>query len=239
MTHAIPGRRPVAEALHAGRRLHEVLVDVRGEPPAGIADPARAAGVALRRADRAELDAAAQGVAHQGVVGLAPGYPYASLSDVATSDLVVALDGVTDPQNLGAIARSAEAAGAGGIVLPKRRSVHVTPAVEKASAGAVSWLRIAVVVNLVRAIEELAGDGFWSVGLHGDAETALWDSNLLDGRVVIVVGAEGRGLARLTAERVDQLVAIPMRGRIGSLNAGAAATTALFEVVRRGMSRKG
>ena len=232
--HAIPGRRPVTEALRAGRQLHEVLIDRRGGSElVDIDAAARGLGVPVRAVGRPELDDAAQGVLHQGAVALAPEFPYASLGDLYGGDLVVALDGITDPQNLGAIARSAEAAGAVGLMLPKRRSVHVTPAVEKASAGAVSWLCIAVVTNLVRALEDLAGQGFWSVGLDGHAEASLWSSNLLDGRVVLVVGSEGRGLARLTAERVDQVVAIPMQGRVASLNAGAAATTALFEVVRR------
>lgn len=234
--HPIPGRRPVLEALRARRSLREVLLADRGAPDE-LTDAAGDAGVPVRRVGRAELDAASQGVLHQGAVALAPGYPYATLADLAGTDLVVALDGVTDPQNLGAIARSAEAAGAGGILLPKRRSVHVTPAVEKASAGAVSWLRIAVVANLVSALDRLADAGLWSVGLDEGAEETLWSSNLLDGRVVVVVGAEGRGLARLTAERVDQRVAIPMRGNVGSLNAGAAATTVLFEVVRRRSAR--
>lgn len=234
MAHAVPGRGPVAEALRAGRRLQEVVLDERAAAELeGLAAAAAARGVPVRRARRDVLDALAGGVLHQGAVALAPAFGYRPLADLYDSDLVVVLDGVTDPQNLGAIARSAEAAGAGGLVLRERRSVAVTPAAEKASAGGLSWLAVARVPNLVRALQDLAVAGFWSVGLAADAETALWSSPLLDGKVVLVVGAEGTGLSRLVAERVDARVAIPLRGRMESLNASAAAAVALFEVHRR------
>src|SRR5690606_7197465 len=161
VTLAVPGRRPVAEALRAGRRLHEVLVarEDRGDL-AELAAQARAAGVPVRTADRRRLDDLAGGVVHQGVVALAPDFGYVDLARLADGDLVVALDGVTDPHNLGAIARSAEAAGAAGLVLPKRRSAHVTPAAEKAAAGTFSWLPVALVPNLARALADLADAGY-------------------------------------------------------------------------------
>lgn len=234
MPHFVPGRRAVAEALRARRSLTEIVVDARRvDALDALVTAARDADVPVRRSDAAELDRLAHEVAHQGVVACADSAHTVALPDLFDTDLVVVLDGVTDPHNLGAIARTAEVAGAGGLVLPKRRSAHRTPAAEKAAAGAFAWLPVAVVPNLVRALEQLADAGFWSVGLDGDADVSLWDSNLLDGRVVVVVGAEGRGLSRLVAERVDQRVAIPMRGRIGSLNAGTAAAVALFEIVRR------
>ena len=234
MTHAIPGRGPVAEALKAGRDLREVVVDTRaGAELATLAEVARGAGIAVRRADRAELDALASGVLHQGVVAVADRFPYASLADVADTGLIVVLDGVTDPQNLGAIARSAEAAGAGALVLRERRGVHVTAAAEKASAGAFAWLPVVMVSNIVRALEDLAERGFWSVGLAGEADQTIWHANLLDGPVAVVIGAEGSGLSRLVMERVDMLVRIPMAGRMTSLNASAASAVTLFEVVRR------
>jgi 23S rRNA (guanosine2251-2'-O)-methyltransferase len=233
-SHAIPGRQPVAEALRAGRRLDAVVVEARGGPELeALAGRARSAGIAVRRADRAELDTLASGVVHQGVVALAPTYPYCDLAQVRDTDLVVVLDGVTDPQNLGAIARSAELAGAGALVLPRRRAAHVTPAAEKAAAGAFSRVQVALVPNVVRALEGLADRGFWSVGLDGGADTDLWDCDLLGGRVALVVGAEGRGLSRLVSERVDALVRVPMAGHLDSLNASVAAGVALFEVVRR------
>jgi 23S rRNA (guanosine2251-2'-O)-methyltransferase len=224
----------VIEALRAGRRLREVVVDRRvGQDLELILGLADAAGVRTRRAERATLDELSEGVRHQGVVALAPSFPYRALVELSATDLVVVLDGVTDPQNLGAIARSAELAGASALVLPKRRSAHVSPAAEKAAAGAFSRLEVALVPNLVRALGDLAERGLWSVGLAGTAVTTIWEEGLLDGSVALVIGAEGAGLSRLVAERVDATVAIPMVGALDSLNAGVAAGVALFEVRRR------
>ena len=240
MSHAIPGRGPVAEALNAGRRLNQVVVDTKGGTELStLADVARGAGVPVRRADRAELDTLSGGVLHQGVVALQDAFAYKRLADLAAVDLVVVLDGVTDPQNLGAIARSAESAGADALVLRERRSVHVTPAAEKASAGALSWLDVVLVGNIVRALQDLANRGCWSVGLAGDAEQTLWDTPLLDGPVAVVVGAEGAGLSRLVTERVDAVVSIPMAGRMTSLNASAATAITVFETLRRRHSATG
>lgn len=230
--HAIPGRRAVAEALAAARELVEVLLDRRGDLPE-LEGAAQAAGVPVRRVARDELDRTAEGVAHQGAVALAPPFPYVAMGDVVGASLLVVLDGITDPQNLGAVARTVEQAGGGGIVLPRRRSAHVTPAVEKASAGALSWLPVALVPNVARALAALADAGTWSLGLDGAADTTVWDTPLLDGPVAVVVGAEGHGLARLVAERVDGLAAIPSAGRLGSLNAGVAVGVTCFEFVRR------
>jgi 23S rRNA (guanosine2251-2'-O)-methyltransferase len=147
--------------------------------------------------------------------------------------LLLALDGITDPGNLGALLRSAEAAGAHGALIPSRRAAEVTPVVEKASAGALEHLILDRVVNLNRALEEIRTAGVWVVGLDGDAAGTLWTCELLTEPVVLVVGAEGRGLGRLIAERADALVRIPMGGRIDSLNAAAAGAVALFEAARR------
>lgn len=233
MSHPIPGRRSVAEALRAGRALEQLVLAEGARELEALAEAARAAGVPVRSAPPRELDRLAAGVAHQGAVGLAPAAPSARLDDVADSRLLVALDGVTDPQNVGAVARSAEAAGAGGLLLRSRRSAPVTAAVEKAAAGALSWLPVVTVTNLVRALAALAERGCWSVGLAGDAEQSLWECGLLDEAVVLVLGAEGGGLSRLVAERVDARVAIPLQGRVGALNVAAAAAVALFEIARR------
>lgn len=232
--HAIPGRRPVAEALRAGRPLEALAVD-RGliGSLSDLIAAAEAAGVAVQAQEASELAVLADGVSDQGIVALAPDFAYRPLADLADGDLVVMLDGITDPQNLGAIARSAEVAGASGLILPRRRSAHVTAAVEKAAAGALSWLPVALTPNLARAVAELAECGFWSVGLDADAETDLWDCQLLDGKAALVIGGEERGLSRLVSERVDERVRIPMRGRVAALNASTAAAIALFEVVRR------
>ncbi|MGH8910806.1 MAG: 23S rRNA (guanosine(2251)-2'-O)-methyltransferase RlmB [Egibacteraceae bacterium] len=230
MAHAIPGRRAVAESLRAGRLLHEVALADVSDP---LAEAARAAGVPVRQAQGGELDRLARGVLHQGIVAVAPPFPYVQLADLIHTELVVVLDGITDPQNLGAIARSAELAGAGGLVLRERRSAHVTAAAEKASAGALSWLPVALVSNIARALSDLQSGRLWTVGLDAGGACDLWSSPLLDGRVALVVGAEGAGLSRLVAQRVDALVNVPTRGHIGSLNASAAAAIALFEIVRR------
>lgn len=234
MSHAIPGRRPVAEALRARRLLVEVVVDARTKGELGeLTGGAREQGVRVRAAERAELDELANGVLHQGIVAVQREFPYVTLDAARATDLVVILDGVTDPQNLGAIARSAEAAGAGCLVLPRRRSASVGPAAEKAAAGAFGWLRVAMVPNVAGALADLAELGFWSVGLAGGGSATIWSSTLLEGRVALVVGAEGGGLSRLVRERVDGLAAVPMAGRIESLNASAATAVALFEIVRR------
>lgn len=234
--HVIPGRRPVGEALAAARELHEVVLDRRGDL-GDLEGAAQAGGVPVRRAARDEIDQLAQGTVHQGVIALAPPFPYVDLRVLCEAELLVCLDGVTDPQNLGAIARTAEQAGAGGLVLPRRRSAHVTPAVEKAAAGALSWLAVAVVPNLTRALGELSDAGIWSVGLAADGETTIWECGLLDGPVALVVGAEGSGLSRLVAERVDARAAVPTRGKLDSLNASAATAIATFEFVRRAHAR--
>jgi 23S rRNA (guanosine2251-2'-O)-methyltransferase len=222
--HVIPGRRPVSEALRAGRPLVEVVVDRRrADKLSQVLGAAERAGVAVRRAGVDELDDMTGGVGHQGVVARAR----------QDSGVGVVLDGITDPHNLGAIARAAEVAGAAGLVLPRRRSAHRSPAAEKTSAGALSWLPVVVVSNVAMALGQLADAGYWSVGLDGDATATVWDSQLLDGRVALVIGAEGRGLSRLVSERVDELVAIPMRGHVHALNASTAAAVALFEIVRR------
>ncbi|QBI19256.1 23S rRNA (guanosine(2251)-2'-O)-methyltransferase RlmB [Egibacter rhizosphaerae] len=231
MSHVVPGRRAVLEALGAGRALYEVLL-VAERDDDEVSEAAETAGVPLRVVERARLDEVAEGVAHQGVLARAPHFAYTALEDLDGEPCVV-LDGVTDPQNLGAIARTAEAFGAAGLVLPKRRSASVTPAVERAAAGALSWLPVAKVPNLPRALAALSERNLWSVGLAGEAAESVWTTGLLDAPVAIVLGAEGRGLSRLVAERCDALAAIPLTGRVASLNVSAAAAAALCEVARR------
>lgn len=233
--HAIPGRHPVSEALAAGRELREVLVDAAGAERgelADIADAARRDGVHVRAVDRGTLDEASGGVLTQGVVAIAPPFRYVGIRDVTSGDLVVVCDHITDPQNLGAIARCAEQAGADALVLPAQRAASVTPAAEKAAAGAFSWLRVAQVPGIPAALRVLSEAGLWTVGLSA-AGDPLWDCGLLDERVAVVVGAEGDGLAHLVQERCDALVAIPTAGRLASLNASAAAAVVCFEVRRR------
>ncbi len=238
---AVHGIHPVRELLRAGRPVHELLVAVgRGQGGAveEIVALATAAEVRVRRTDTDELERLAPGAVHQGIVALAPPFPLVDvdrlLAHAAASGrppLLVAVDGVTDPHNLGSIARTAEAVGAHGLILPDRRSAPVTPVVEKAAAGALAHLPVAGVTNLVRALELLGRAGVWSVGLDGSAAAPLDGHPLATGAVVLVVGAEGGGLSRLVRERCDALVRLPMHGRVGSLNASVAAGVALYTLL--------
>jgi 23S rRNA (guanosine2251-2'-O)-methyltransferase len=238
----VGGLHPVRELLRAGQPLRRVLVaDTRDDSP--VTDEIRAladrAGVAVEEVPRERLDARADGLTHQGVLAVAPAFRYADLDDVAARAdaaaeplLLVVLDGVTDPHNLGSISRTAEAVGAHGLMIPSRRAAGVTPTAEKAAAGALAHLPVVRAANLVRALEGLKKRGVWVVGLDGDARTPIAGCRLLDEPLALVVGAEGRGLARLTAKTCDQTVFLPMRGAVGSLNASVAAGVALYEVVR-------
>lgn len=231
------------ELLLAGRRrTHEVLLAADLDPAPvidDIRDLAAEARVPIREVARTRLEAQARTDAPQGVIAHAAPLPEADLDDLARSragrpaPFLVALDGVTDPGNLGALLRSAEGAGATGIVLPRHRSVHVTPAATKAAAGAIEHLPIAVVGGLPAALARLRELGVWVVGLDGAADRPLWSIDLGDEPVALVLGAEGSGLGRLVRSRCDVVVAIPLAGRLGSLNVAAAGALACFEVARR------
>ncbi len=239
----VGGVHPVRELLRAGGEVREVLLASgreRDEVTVELEERAAAAGVGVRRVARAELDRATDGLVHQGVVAVAAPFRTVTLTQVLTvaseagePPLLVALDGVTDPHNLGSIARTAEAVGAHGLLLPGRRTASVTPAAEKAAAGALAHLPVAEVGNLVRALGQLGDAGVWSLGLDGDAAEELADHPLAGEACVLVVGAEGAGLSRLTRERCDALVRLPMRGKVASLNASVAAGIALYELHRR------
>lgn len=241
-----PGLHPVRELLRAGGHVDVVHVAEGREPSPVLADIrelAASRGVTIRRADDVWLDQLAHGVAHQGVAAEGPAYPYADVDELLAAvpdderPLFVALDRITDPHNLGSVARTAEAVGAHGLIVAERRAVGVTPAAEKAAAGALAHLPVAQVINLVRTLEHLGEQRVWSIGLDGDATQLVQDCDLFTEPLVLVVGAEGRGLARLTAERCDLLVALPMAGHVGSLNASVAAAVALYEITRRRSGR--
>lgn len=235
----VAGRNPVVEALRSAVPAKALYVTGDGgdERVAEAVRLARGAGVDVRRVPRPDLDRRAGGVPHQGVVLVAQSYAYADPGDLLgragdAAPLIVALDGVTDPQNLGAIVRSAAAFGAHGVVVPERRSAGVTPAVWKASAGTVANVPVARTVNLVRQLRAYQRVGLFVVGLAGEARTALADSRLLDGPLVLVVGAEGAGLSRLVREACDELVHVPIAPAAESLNASVAAGVALYEIAR-------
>jgi 23S rRNA (guanosine2251-2'-O)-methyltransferase len=204
-----------------------------------ISTLAAAAGVSVRRVTRSRLASLARTEAPQGVLAITVPLAETSLEDLAArpaagpAPFLLVLDGVSDPHNLGALLRSGECAGVTGAVLPRHRAAHVTPTVTKAAAGAIEHLAFAVVAGIPAALTTLAAAGVWTVGLDPAATTSLWGLQVATEPVAIVLGAESRGLSRLTRERCDLLVAIPQRGAIGSLNVAAAGALACFEVARR------
>ena len=238
------GINPVLEALRAGTVSRLWVRAEAGARVARLVARAARAGVAVRPADAAELDRLAAGGPHQGVAAEVDRPPRRTLDDLLRDagavPLLVVLDGIEDPRNVGAVARTAEAAGVDGLIHQTRRSAPLGATAARASAGALAHLRVAAVVNISRALEELRRAGVWTVGLAEDAERP-YHSLDLTAPTALVIGAEGSGLRRLVRQRCDWLVSIPMRGRVSSLNVSVAAGIALFEAVRQraGLPRAG
>lgn len=238
----VEGRQAVRELLLAGsRRVREVWVATdldENEIVGDIVDIARSMRVPVQEVNRKRLEAAARSEAPQGVIAYAAPLPEADLVDLIkrrpnTPPFLVAVDGVTDPGNLGALLRCCEGAGVHGVVIPRHRAVHVTPTVAKAAAGAVEYVPMAVVGGLPAALARIKEAGIWIVGLDDGGERNLFELGDLAGEgVCLVLGAEGAGLSRLVRERCDLIVSIPMRGRLSSLNVSAAAALATYEVAR-------
>jgi 23S rRNA (guanosine2251-2'-O)-methyltransferase len=234
----------VRELLIAERRkVHEVWISAELEGDAAVADIveiAAARRVPLLHVARARLEREARSEAPQGVLAHAAEIPEADLGDLlrvgpgaGKPPFLVAVDGVTDPGNLGAIIRSCDGAGVSGVLLPRHRSVHVTPTVAKASAGAVEYVPMALVPGLPAALKQLSEHGIWVVGLDDGADRSLYEiGQLATEPICIVLGAEGAGLSRLVRERCDSIVSIPMEGRVSSLNVSTAAAISLYEVSR-------
>jgi 23S rRNA (guanosine2251-2'-O)-methyltransferase len=229
--------------LRARRRaVHQVLV-AEGADETGviaeIVELARASGVAVRRVQRLEIDSKARTDAPQGVLARAEPLPEVDLRSLAqpardgSRPLLVVLDGVTDPHNVGAVMRSAVCAGATGMVVGRHRSAGLTPTAVKAAAGAAEHLPIATVAGIPAALSTLAEAGLWTVGLDASGPTSLWDLQVATEPLALVLGDEGRGLSRLVRQRCDTAVRIPLRGPLESLNVSAAAALACFEVARR------
>lgn len=240
MAERLEGRNVVLEALRSGRRVHKVLV-ADGAKPAGIADvieAAEAASVPVETVSRRELDRDSEHGAHQGVVAMVEPFEYTPIQRIldATAgrdrSLLIALDQVTDPGNLGAIMRTADVAGADGVITTKHRSAAMTPHAYKAAAGAAEHIPVARESNLVQTLEACKAAGYWIAGASEHAEQSVWDAPM-DGRLVLVMGSEGEGLARLTQRQCDFLVSLPVTGPVGSLNVSAAAAALVFEWVRR------
>ena len=237
----LAGRNPIREAIKAGRDIEKLMVargDLSGSAREIVAR-AHAAGIVVQEVDRARLDAIYPN--HQGMIAFVSSASYSELDDIfetaserGEEPFVVVLDGITDPHNLGAIIRTAECAGAHGVIIPERRSVGLTPAAVKASAGACEYMNVVRVTNINRTLETLKERGLWVVGATMDGEDALKAD--LSGPMAIVIGAEGEGIAELTLKKCDLKLSLPMKGHIDSLNASVAAGIMMYAVVnaRRG-----
>lgn len=239
----VAGRNAVVEALRAQLPVSTLYVAVGAERDGRLREAfglAAERGVALMEVPRAELDRMTGGAVHQGLAARMPAYEYAHPDDLleradqqGEPALIVALDSITDPRNLGAVVRSAAGFGAHGVVVPERRAAGMTAAAWKTSAGAAARLPVARAVNLTRQLKAYQEAGCMVVGLAADGEVSLPELDLAEGPLVLVVGAEGEGLSRLVAETCDALVSIPMASDLESLNAGVAASIALYAVARR------
>jgi 23S rRNA (guanosine2251-2'-O)-methyltransferase len=241
MEDRVEGRNAVAELLATGRRVERlfVLEGARaGDPIAVLSDEARAAGIRVDAVSRHELDRMSERGAHQGVVAIVEPFRYAELDAVLTGtaekpvSLLVVLDHVTDPGNLGAIVRTADVTGADGVIIPKDRAASMTASAMKAAAGAAEHVPICRVGNVAQALERCKQEGFWVAGASEKAEALAWDVPL-EGRIALVMGAEGTGLARLTERACDLLVRLPVLGHVSSLNVSAATAVLAYEWLRR------
>jgi 23S rRNA (guanosine2251-2'-O)-methyltransferase len=242
------GIHPVREGLRGRRQPLELFVDEKGgnQRIVELLTLARERGVPVRQRRRQDLDRMIGQTHHQGAVLSMEPFPYTDIEDLlsawhdsATSGFLLLLDGITDPHNLGAILRNADAAGCQGVVITKDRSCGITNVVDRASAGAVEHLAVCQVTNLARSIELLQKNGFWVYGLAaGEGAQPLFTSDL-SGNLALVIGSEGEGLRHRTRELCDGLLEIPMIGGVASLNAASATAVALFEVVRQRLAAEG
>lgn len=237
----IEGRNAVIEALRAGRAIDKIYLQ-KGDTDktlGHIASKARGAGCVVVDADRRKLDAMSFTHAHQGVIAVAAAREYCTVKDIleiaagrTEQPFIIVCDEISDPQNLGAIIRTAEATGVHGIVIPKRRSAGVTSTVVKASAGAAEHMAVARVSNLSSSLKELKEAGLWIYGTAAEAADTLWETDF-SGPVCIVLGSEGQGMSRLVTENCDFLVGVPMKGKVTSLNVSATAAVLAYEVLRQ------
>lgn len=240
----IAGRNPVTEAIRAGRPIDKILIQ---EGAGGAADRVRKLAaenlIPVETATKRDIEKLAKGEAHQGVVAFCSSHDYASVEDIFAKaeasgepPFIVVLDGIEDPHNLGAILRSAECAGAHGVIIPKRNACGLTDTVAKSSAGAVEYVPCAKVTNIARTLDELKERGIWIYACDMDGVTYFRQS--MTGPCAIVIGAEGKGISRLVKEKCDFTVSMPLMGRIQSLNASNAACVLLYEIRRQRMEKE-
>ncbi len=242
----IIGINPVTEALRSGRPIQRLLVAEQRKMDRDVQAILRLAksnGVEVRMTTRDALNREVPQAAHQGVVAFASAREYAELDDILQlpaqkeqTPLFLVLDGVEDPRNLGAILRTAEAAGVHGVIIPERRAVGLTETVAKAAAGALEYVPVVKVVNITNTIEELKKAGVWVVGAEAGGESAYWDADFVR-PTALVLGGEGKGVRKLVKERCDYLVSLPLMGNINSLNVSVAAGALLYEVLRQRRTR--
>lgn len=237
----IEGRNAVIEALRAGRPIDKIYIAKGNTDKAlgHIASSARQSGCVVVETDRRKLDFMSVTKSHQGVIALAAVREYCTVEDILTiaqsrsePPFIILCDELSDPHNLGAVIRTAEAAGVHGIIIPKRRSAGLTAIVGKTSAGAAEYMAVARVANLSSTIKELKEKGIWVYGASAEGTSQLWKTDL-KGPVCIVIGSEGEGIGRLISENCDFQLCIPMRGQVSSLNASAAAAVLIYEVLRQ------
>lgn len=240
MEDRIIGRNPVAEAIKAGREIDKIMVK-KGAPEGSIVPiikKARAAGIPVIETDKQKLDKLADGGNHQGIVAFCAAHDYAEVADILANaekkghpPFVIVLDKITDPHNLGSILRTANCAGADGVIIPKRGSVGLNEVTAKTSAGAVEYTPVAKVTNVARTLDELKEKGLWVAGAEAGG-SSMYKTDL-SGPIALVIGSEGEGISRLVKEKCDFLCEIPMYGDINSLNASVAAAVLMYEIVRR------
>ena len=240
--HILAGRHAVVEAIKAGRGINRILLadGLRGPSVHELRDLARENGVTVDVVSRAKLDAAVpEGVRHQGVLAYVAPVAYVAVEEIIAAarergedPLLLLLDGIEDPQNLGALLRTADAAGVHGILLPRRHSVPLTETVARVSAGALAYVPVARIGNIAQTMRALKEQGFWIAGADMAGEE-MYDRANLTGALVLVIGSEGRGMSRLTRDLCDFTVRLPMRGKINSLNASAAGAILMYEVLRQ------
>ncbi|TVX95664.1 23S rRNA (guanosine(2251)-2'-O)-methyltransferase RlmB [Cohnella terricola] len=237
----VAGKHPVLEALKAGRSINKIFMSNQAQRSLvqPIMDEAKARGIVVQQVDKSKLDRLVPDMQHQGVVAQAAAVSYADVDELLAraaergeDPLIVLLDEIEDPHNLGSILRTADCTGVHGVIVPKRRSAGLTAVVAKTSAGAVEYVPVARVANLVQTMEKLKEAGLWIAGADVGAKEGFYESNLT-GPLAIVIGNEGQGLSRLVKERCDFILSLPMVGQINSLNASVATGVILYEVVRQ------
>lgn len=241
----IEGRNPVLEAIKGDRKIEKILVNKASREGSirKIVSMAKDMGIVVVQTDKRKLDEMSESHAHQGVIAITEEYRYYEIEEVISiakqkgeDPFVIILDEITDPHNLGSIIRTADAVGAHGVIIPKRRSVHITPIVAKASAGAVEYVPVCKVTNIVNTIKELKKLGLWIAACDMDGETFYRQD--LGGALGLVVGSEGSGISRLVKENCDFVVSMPMVGNVSSLNASVAGSILMYEVFRQRSSKR-